>query len=133
MVMASVSTFQDHNATPAARVAARKCFSCHTGIVRSLDGIGLSLPLFAATRSSGQDSHGAARMHRPTEGTFPACKRAHRFRAVASQYLCSSKERRLQQRLVTGDRSQEALALNDSQAQAELQNRIRQRAHRLWE
>src|SRR4051812_40007943 len=35
MVMASVSTFQDHKATPAARVAARRCFSLQTGIVSS--------------------------------------------------------------------------------------------------
>src|SRR5579863_3862572 len=38
MVTASVSTFHDHNATPAAVVAARRCFSCHTGIVISLTG-----------------------------------------------------------------------------------------------
>jgi hypothetical protein len=31
-MIASVSTFQDHNATPAARVAARKCFSLQIGI-----------------------------------------------------------------------------------------------------
>ena len=37
IVMASVSTFQDHNATPAARVAARRCFSCQTGMVSSED------------------------------------------------------------------------------------------------
>ena len=30
-------------------------------------------------------------------------------------------------------KSQEALPLNDPEAQADLQNRIRQRAHRLWE
>src|SRR6478735_6157268 len=45
MVMASVSTFQDHNATPAARVAARRCFSCHTGIVTSLGDIALCFPV----------------------------------------------------------------------------------------
>src|SRR5438309_2846417 len=44
MVMASVSTFQDHNATPAARVAARRCFSCHTGIVTSSCDIGFIPP-----------------------------------------------------------------------------------------
>jgi hypothetical protein len=32
MVTASVSTFHDHKATPAALVAARRCFSCHIGI-----------------------------------------------------------------------------------------------------
>jgi hypothetical protein len=30
MVMAPVSTFHDHNATPAARFAALRCFSFHT-------------------------------------------------------------------------------------------------------
>src|SRR4029077_8552085 len=43
MVMASVSTFQDHNATPAARVAARRCFSCQTGMDISLDDMALYL------------------------------------------------------------------------------------------
>jgi len=33
-----VSTFQDHSATPAARVAARSCFSFQTGIGMSFDG-----------------------------------------------------------------------------------------------
>ena len=37
MVMASVSTFQAHNAMPAAGVAARRCFSCHTGIVTPVE------------------------------------------------------------------------------------------------
>src|SRR3954451_10429341 len=37
--MASVSTFHDHRATPAASVAARRCFSCQTGIVLSPDDI----------------------------------------------------------------------------------------------
>lgn len=44
MVMASVSTFQDHRATPAARVAARRCFSCHKGIVTWLGNIALCFP-----------------------------------------------------------------------------------------
>src|SRR3954466_4783061 len=39
MVMASVSTFHDHKATPAASVAARRCLSCQTGIVLSPDDI----------------------------------------------------------------------------------------------
>src|SRR6478752_2379028 len=39
IVMASVSTFQDHKATPAARVAARKCFSCQTGMDTSSEDI----------------------------------------------------------------------------------------------
>ena len=51
MVMASVSTFQDHSATPAALVAARRCFSFHTGIVglveagRAVAREGLHLPV----------------------------------------------------------------------------------------
>jgi hypothetical protein len=45
MVMASVSTFHDHSATPAALVAARRCFSFHTGIGTSLDDIAACLLL----------------------------------------------------------------------------------------
>src|ERR1700712_115383 len=49
MVMASVSTFQDHNATPAARVAARRCFSSHTCMETSSEDI--QLQSFVATSS----------------------------------------------------------------------------------
>src|SRR3954465_6617056 len=52
MVMASVSTFQDHNATPAARVAARRCFSCQTGMDISLDDIALYLIYLRPSASS---------------------------------------------------------------------------------
>src|SRR6478735_3419882 len=52
MVMASVSTFQDHNATPAARVAARRCFSCQTGMDISLDDMALYLIYLRPSASS---------------------------------------------------------------------------------
>jgi hypothetical protein len=42
MVMASVSTFQDHKATLAAPVAARRCFSSQTGMDISLGDIELT-------------------------------------------------------------------------------------------
>jgi hypothetical protein len=42
IVMASVSTFHDHSATPAAVVAARKCFSCQTGMDTLLEDIRLA-------------------------------------------------------------------------------------------
>src|SRR5581483_11740030 len=44
--MAPVSTFHDHRATPAALVAARRCFSCQTGIHVSSAGIGWSPPSY---------------------------------------------------------------------------------------
>src|SRR6185312_3085137 len=54
IVMASVSTFHDHSATPAAVVAARRCFSCQTGMDTSLEAIRpCALPLsrgFSAQR-----------------------------------------------------------------------------------
>jgi hypothetical protein len=52
MVMASVSTFKDHNATQLRRVAARRCFSCQTGMDISLDDIALYLIYLRPSASS---------------------------------------------------------------------------------
>lgn len=42
MVMASVSMFQDHKATPAASVAARSLFSSQTGMFLPPGGVGFN-------------------------------------------------------------------------------------------
>src|SRR3954470_9426579 len=60
IVMASVSTFQDHNATPAARVAARRCFSCQTGMDMSLDDIELYLTYLRPSFSLSALAQGAS-------------------------------------------------------------------------